>query len=57
MSTIGKNIKLTIFGESHGDFIGCVLDGIGPGYEIDEKNIKNLLILFGRLQIFVKFAA
>ena len=34
-ATWGKNIRLTIFGESHGDCVGIVIDGIKPGVEID----------------------
>ncbi len=32
---IGKNIKLSIFGESHGSSIGIVIEGIPPGIEVD----------------------
>ena len=28
----GNKIKLSIFGESHGEGIGIVIDGIEPGY-------------------------
>ena len=34
-STYGKSLKLTVFGESHGEGIGCVLDGVPAGIEID----------------------
>lgn len=34
-SNFGKNIKLSIFGESHGDAIGFTLDGIPAGEYID----------------------
>ncbi len=40
-STWGKNIKLSIFGESHGPAIGCVIDGIKAGLLIDIEQIKN----------------
>lgn len=39
----GNNITLTLFGESHGDSIGVVIDGIAPGLPIDEKIISDLL--------------
>lgn len=34
-SSIGSKIKLTVFGESHGPAIGCVLEGLPAGYKID----------------------
>lgn len=39
-NTIGTHITLTIFGESHGEMVGCVLDGISAGVYIDESRIK-----------------
>ncbi len=37
MSTYANNIRLSIFGESHGPAIGAVLDGLPAGEEIDEQ--------------------
>ncbi|NCB33982.1 MAG: chorismate synthase, partial [Erysipelotrichia bacterium] len=34
-NTIGKNITLTLFGESHGMAVGAVLDGLPAGLKID----------------------
>lgn len=34
-SVIGEKIKLSIFGESHGEVIGCVIDGLPAGIKID----------------------
>ena len=35
-SVWGNNLKLSIFGESHGGGIGCVLDGFPSGVAFDE---------------------
>lgn len=40
MNTIGKKIKLTIFGESHGFGVGMVLDGIPQGMSLDMDAIS-----------------
>ena len=34
-NVFGNSITVTLFGESHGEQIGAVLDGIAPGIEID----------------------
>ncbi len=39
-NTFGNTITVTIFGESHGQAIGAVLDGIAPGVKIDEEYIR-----------------
>lgn len=38
-NTFGSSISVTIFGESHGDCIGAVLDGLPAGLEIDRGYI------------------
>lgn len=43
MNTIGENIKLTVFGESHGEAIGMVLDGFPAGENIDIDEVRALL--------------
>ena len=44
-NTYGNSITITLFGESHGEAIGAVLDGIAPGIEVDEDFIKHQLNL------------
>ena len=34
-STIGQNLTISLFGESHGSAIGCVIDGFPSGMKID----------------------
>lgn len=42
-NTIGKLVTLTLFGESHGETIGAVLDGLKPGIKIDYNLIDEML--------------
>lgn len=42
-NSIGTNVILTLFGESHGDEIGVVLDGMAPGIEVSEEFIASQL--------------
>ncbi|MCF0261384.1 MAG: chorismate synthase [Sphaerochaetaceae bacterium] len=44
-NTIGNNLHITIFGESHGPYIGAVLDGLKPGIKIDYSFIDYMLSL------------
>ena len=39
MSTYGDKIKLTVFGESHGEGIGAVLENVPSGYTIDMDKV------------------
>ena len=34
-STYGDKIKISVFGESHGNGIGVVIDGLPAGFEVD----------------------
>lgn len=43
-STSGQNIKITLFGESHGKTIGVTIDGLKAGIHIDEQIIQNDLL-------------
>ena len=44
-NTFGNNLTVTLFGESHGEAIGVVLDGITAGISVDIENIKKMLSL------------
>ena len=55
-SDFGKKVKITIFGQSHSEAIGVVIDGLPVGEEIDMEEerrmffpwiiiLKNLLLL------------
>ncbi|MHA1724967.1 MAG: chorismate synthase [Promethearchaeota archaeon] len=42
-NVLGTRLKITSFGESHGDVIGIVLDGIPAGLEIDMEQVRTQL--------------
>ena len=42
-STYGENLKLTIFGQSHGPAIGMTLDGIPAGLSVDLDKLQGFL--------------
>ena len=44
-NTYGKSLAVTIFGESHGEYVGAVIDGISPGIKIDGDYVKDKLSL------------
>lgn len=44
-NTFGNQVAITLFGESHGEAIGAVIDGLAPGIKIDEEFIKAQLSL------------
>ena len=37
---LGDNLTITLFGESHGEVVGAVLDGVAPGILVDHDFIK-----------------
>lgn len=39
-NTFGKIFKVTTFGESHGAGLGCIIDGVPAGIEIDEAFLQ-----------------
>ncbi len=40
MNTIGRKFRVSIFGESHGELIGVVLDGVPAGLELSEADFE-----------------
>ena len=44
-NSLGENLTVTLFGESHGPYIGVVLDGIAPGIPVDSDFINHQLDL------------
>ena len=42
-NTFGYSVAVTLFGESHGEYIGATLDGFAPGIEIDQEYIGHML--------------
>ena len=44
-NTYGSSVAITLFGESHGEYIGAVIDGLAPGIEINNEYIEQMLTL------------
>ncbi len=44
-NTFGNNVSVTLFGESHGVAIGCVIDGLAAGIKVDKEFIAKQLEL------------
>ena len=44
-NTFGQSVAVTLFGESHGEYIGAVIDGLAPGIAVDEDFIRHQLSL------------
>ncbi|MBR2422391.1 MAG: chorismate synthase [Oscillospiraceae bacterium] len=42
-STYGENLKLSIFGQSHGPAVGMTLDGIPAGLGVDPEKLQHFL--------------
>lgn len=39
MNSFGDKLKITLFGESHGECIGIVIDGVPPGMPLSEEDL------------------
>lgn len=42
-NVLGSNLTVTLFGESHGDAIGVVIDGMSPGVTVNREYIDDRL--------------
>ena len=42
-NTIGQSLVLTTYGESHGEQIGGILDGVPSGIAVDIAAVQNAL--------------
>ena len=42
-NTFGSSVAVTLFGESHGEMTGAVLDGMAPGIPVDMEFIAHRL--------------
>ena len=40
MNTFGRKFRVSIFGESHGELIGVVIDGVPAGLELSEEDFE-----------------
>ncbi len=40
MNSFGRIFRVSIWGESHGASVGCVVDGVMPGIMLDEKDFQ-----------------
>ena len=39
MNTFGRKFRVSVFGESHGELIGVVLDGVPAGLELSAEDL------------------
>ena len=42
-STFGKNIKISVWGQSHSPAIGVTIDGLSAGYKIDTQKLQQFM--------------
>ena len=44
MNTFGRKFRVSIFGESHGELLGVVMDGVPPGLELEDADFEQDLL-------------
>ena len=42
-SVIGNKIKVSVFGQSHSEAIGCVIDGLPAGFKPDMDAVNTFI--------------
>ena len=45
MYSVGDRFRISLFGKSHNDCIGCIIEGLPIGMEIDQDNIRRCMDL------------
>ncbi len=45
MYTVGNKFRISLFGRSHNECIGCIVEGLPKGMEIDQTNIERCMAL------------
>ena len=45
MYTVGNKLRISLFGRSHADCVGCIIEGLPVGMEIDEDHIRKRMQL------------
>ncbi len=45
MYSVGNKLRISLFGKSHNDCIGCIIEGLPKGMEIDFDNIRRCMAL------------
>ena len=44
-NSFGNSFVVTTFGESHGEALGCIIDGCPPGLDLSKEDIQSELDL------------
>ena len=45
MYSVGNKLRISLFGKSHNECIGCIIEGLPKGMEIDFDNVKRCMEL------------
>ena len=48
---LGENLTMTLFGESHGNLVGALLEGVPAGLQIDEERIAQRMLTLSLIHI------